>query len=345
MEINGYTYGFFGKRGQYRSKEGIASQDALYDIGVNWMCLAVAVMQKTCISTQMHFSYKDTPSDRDIMAAVERAHARGVKVCLKPMVNCEDHIWRARISFPEGEAGRDPYWDEWFDNYTDFMVYYAELAKECGCEMLCLGCEMCGTEHKEKHWRKLISRVREVYDGKLMYNTNHDHEMVANWYDAIDIIGTSAYYPVGAIFPGEKGNENPGKVMVDGMEYPALVPCADKDVMIRHWEYVAGKLEEVHKKWNKPIMFAEIGCRSAKNCASMPWDFRHTGLPHEEQEQADFYASCLEVFAKKEWFSGIFWWDWSTYIYHTKLEAMEDNGFNIHLKKAEAFLKDYYSKG
>ena len=325
MEIKGYTYGFGGKRGMYRSEKGIKSQDALYDLGVNWVCLALVVEQDTCMSTQMHFDFSKTPSDRDLMAAIKHAHDRGVSVCLKPMVNVKDHIWRARISFPDGEDGKDPYWDAWFKNYTDYMVYYAELAQETGCEMLCLGCEMCGTEHKESHWRALIDAVKQVYTGKLMYNTNHGNEFVAQWYDAVDYIGTSAYYSV-------------------GMTYPSREPNSDRQQMVENWKYVRGKMQEVHEKWGKPILFAEIGCRSAKTCASMPWDFKHTDLPHDEQEQADFFSSCLEVFSKEEWFAGAFWWDWSTYIYDTREEAAADNGFNIHLKQAEKELKDWYAK-
>ena len=33
------------------------------------------------------------------MFAVQRAHENGVRVCLKPMVNCKDGAWRASIDF------------------------------------------------------------------------------------------------------------------------------------------------------------------------------------------------------------------------------------------------------
>lgn len=200
------------------------------------------------------------------------------------------------------------------------MLYYAELAQETGCEMLCIGCEMCGTERKEAHWRKLIADIRAIYDGKLIYNTNHGHEEDVKWFDAVDYVGTSAYFPV-----AEKGG-------------------ATSEMMQEKWKSIRDELYEVHKKWNKKIVFIEIGCRSANGCATMPWDFSHKELPHDEEEQAAFYDSCLSVFADEEWFGGAFWWDWSTYIYDTKEEAMADNGFNIHLKKAENILKDWYSR-
>ena len=197
MEFKGFTYGFAAKRGMFRSKEGIKSQELLYQTGINWLCLAVVLEQETAHSTKIEFDFGANSSDRDIIAAVERAHKNNIKVCLKPMVNCKDGVWRAYINFADSDFdGNDIYWDKWFKSYSDFMIYYAELAEETGCEMLCIGCEMCGTERKEKHWRKLIADIRKVYSGKLVYNTNHGHEDDVKWFDAVDYVGTSAYFPV-----------------------------------------------------------------------------------------------------------------------------------------------------
>lgn len=321
MEMKGFTYGYDGKKGDFRTEGGIKSQELLYETGVNWVCLAIVNNQETAHSFEIEFDYGKSCTDRDITAAVERAHSHGVKVCLKPMVNCKDGVWRAYINFADSDFnGQDIYWDKWFKNYSDYMLYYAELAQETGCEMLCIGCEMCGTERKEAHWRKLIADIRVIYDGKLIYNTNHGHEEDVKWFDAVDYVGTSAYFPV-----AEKGG-------------------ATSEMMQEKWKLIRDELYEVHKKWNKKIVFIEIGCRSANGCATMPWDFSHKELPHDEEEQAAFYDSCLSVFADEEWFGGAFWWDWSTYIYDTKEEAKADNGFNIHLKKAENILKDWYSR-
>ena len=321
MEFKGYTYGFSAKRGMYRAEEGIRSQELLYQTGINWMCLAPCVTQETAHSTKIEFDFGRSCSDRDIMAAAERAHKNNIKVCLKPMLNCRDGVWRAYINFADSDfEGKDLYWDAWFKSYGDFMKYYAELAEETGCEMLCIGCEMCGTERKETHWRKLIAEIREIYSGKLIYNTNHGHEDDVNWFDAVDYVGTSAYFPVAKA----------GGASVAEME--------------KAWEKVRKEMYQVYQKWQKKIVFIEIGCRSARGCATMPWDFLHRDFPHDEDEQANFFDSCLSVFSGEEWFGGMFWWDWSTYIYNDRETAAKDNGFNIHLKKAEQVLKDWYAR-
>ena len=321
MEIKGFTYGYYAKKGLYNSDDGIFSQNALMDTGINWVCLAVPVNQKTFSSTEIYFDFRFNMPDLEIIDTINRFHSRKIKVCLKPMINCSDGVWRALINFPdETMFNQDSYWSKWFEFYGAFLEHYAEIAEYTKCEMFCLGCEMLGTERKEAYWRQTIAKVRAVYSGPLVYNTNHGKEEVAQWYDAIDYLGTSAYYPV------EKA------------------PGATEKEMEVEWEKIASNLEKVSKRLGKKIIFMEIGCRSALGCAQMPWDFTHKEFPWSEDEQANFYESSLAVMTKKDWFMGYFWWDWSTVIYKTKEEASKDTGFNIHLKKAENVICNWYSK-
>jgi hypothetical protein len=337
MEIKGFTYGYDARRGDFRSEGAIKSQDALYDLGVNWVCLSVLNYQDTFYSTQIRFDFARTPTDRDVAFAVARAHERGVKVCLKPMLNSDDHMWRAHISFPDKNMGeKDGYWETWFKSYNAFMLHYAELAEEIGCEMLCIGCEMLGTEHKEENWRDLIAKVRKVYSGKVIYNTNHGKESDAKWFDALDYLGTSAYYSVG------KTREGGGKCESDGSGDFSSLP--EKSAMKAEWEKVRERVNKISDTIGKKYIFVEIGCRSCQGCSAMPWDFFHRDRPCSEDEQAMFYETCLDVFGKEDRFAGVFWWDWSTFIYDTREAASKDIGFNIHLKKAEKVLKEKYAE-
>lgn len=321
MWIKGFTYGWMSKRGAYRTENAISSQDLLFDTGINWMCLAFHVNQKSFSSAEIFFDYRSTVTDRDIAFAAGRAHERGIKVCLKPVINCSDGMWRAYINFPDSDmSGKDRYWDSWFEHYTAFLCHYAELAQDTGCEMFCVGCEMSGTERKEAHWRELLGRIREIYSGPVVYNTNHGREEDVKWFDAVDYIGTSAYYNVGK------------------------APGASKAAMLEEWKKVGTGMKRLSGKLGKQVIFMEIGCRSAKGCAAMPYDFIHQEFEWSEEEQADFYDSCLAAFHKEEWFAGAFWWDWSTEVYQTVDEARKNKGFDIHLKKAEKILREWYVK-
>lgn len=318
-KILGYTYGYMANRGEYRTSQGIKSQELLYELGCNWVCLAIANYQKTFYSTDIYADYSKTPTDRDICAFVQRAKSKGVKVCLKPMLNSEDNMWRAHIGFPDlNMSDMDIYWNKWFKSYTDYMLHYADLAEELKCEMLCIGCEMLGTEHRKEDWLNLIKKVREIYSGKIVYNTNHDHEDSVEWFDVLDYIGTSAYYPVGKY-------------------------GTDLESMKKEWLEIKYRLDAIAESRRKKYLFMEIGCRSALGCAAEPWDFTNI-TDFNEEEQANFYQSCMEVFMDDDNFAGMFWWDWSTYIYDDVKDALQDKGFNIHLKAAEDVVKKFYKK-
>ncbi len=319
MEIKGYTYGYKATRGVYPSSAAVESRNALMETGINWVCLAFSVKQEHYYSTDIFFDYRNSVPDLELISTIQHFHDNGVKVCLKPMIDCKDGVWRALITFPEQNMfNQNVYWTKWFESYSAFLTHYAQIAEYTGCEMFCLGCEMLGTETQEALWRDTIAKVRNVYSGKLTYNTNHGKETIAKWYDAIDYVGTSAYYPV------------------------AEGPNADVSEMRSRWLDIADNLENISKKLGKKIIFMEIGCRSAAGCAAMPWDFMHKEFPFSEEEQANFYESCLSVFSEKDWFAGFFWWDWSPTIYSTREEALNDPDFNIHLKKAEDVIKKYY---
>ena len=317
MFIKGYTYGFDGRRGAYRTEEAALSMARLAALGGDWAALAFVIQQDHFYSTQIRPDYRHTVTDRDVTTAVGKLHALGLKVCMKPMVNCADGVWRAHIHFPEREWGDKDYWHEWFDSYTAFLCHYAEIAEETGCEMFCVGCEMLGTEHKEEYWRKAIAAVRQVYHGELVYNTNHGKEFDVKWWDAVDYIGTSAYYCVA---------EEPGASMAH---------------MKAHWDRHKDRLRELSRvNGGKQIIFMEIGCRSARGCAMMPYDFSHREFPYDEDEQANFYESCMRAMWEEDWFAGFFWWDW-----YTRLPTRQpEMGFSIAGKKAEAVVKEWYAK-
>lgn len=324
MLMKGFTYGWDGRRGMYKTEESFISIKRLAAMGGDWAALAFGVAQETFSSTRFGFDYRYTVTDKEICLAVERMKSLGLKVCLKPVVNCADGVWRARISFPEtefapiGDNKRGSYWEQWFSCYNAFICHYAEIAEDTGCEMLCIGCEMLGTEHKEEYWRKLIDDVRKIYHGKLIYNTNHGAEENVRWFDALDYIGTSAYYTV-----GKEGNT--------------------AEDMLKGWEKVKPRLKAISERFgNKKIVFMEIGCRSAKGCASMPWDFLHRDLPFDEDEQDCFYSSALEAFCNEPWFGGFFWWDWPTRLYDIE-DAKTQRGFAIYGKKAEKTLTEWYT--
>lgn len=316
--IKGFSFGYMVEHNMLGSSKGINSFDKLCELGINWVCLPIVNFQETYHSTVIRADHYKTPTDQQICDFVNNARCRGIKVCMKPMVNTEDGVWRAKIYFPDCHIGNSNYfWEKWFTSYTYFILHYAEIAEELGCEMFCIGCEMISTEEHSDDWLELIWKVRQLYHGKIIYNTNHDREDAYGWFDSLDYIATSAYYPV-----GENG--------------------LDKDKMIQKWNEVKWRLDAIAALRNKKYIFMEIGCRSAQGSSTEPWDFEKFTNP-DMNEQALYYETCLEVFTKSPHFGGVFWWDWPVSLYN-KENANTDISYCIYGKPAEEIVKSYYTK-
>ena len=104
------------------------------------------------------------------------------------------------------------------------------------------------------------------------------------------------------------------------------------------WQPIAARLEDLSQKWDKPVIFTEIGYQSKDGSNNEPWDSDHSGAI-DHQEQADAYTAVFEVFADKDWWNGVFWWAWDT---NPVQGGMANDDYEIHGKPAEDVLRAYY---
>ena len=129
------------------------------------------------------------------------------------------------------------------------------------------------TEHRETEWRMLIAEVRTIYDGPVGYNCDKYGEDHITWWEAVDVIASSGYYP------------------------------------IDDWENQLDRIEEVVKKYQKPFLFSEAGCMNIHGSAQVPnnWELRGE---EDDAEQADWYRAIFSACQKRDWVKGFGIWDW-----------------------------------
>lgn len=357
--IKGYSWGWVGSRGEYGSPAATDSMQKLADTGTSWLCLAFAPDMKTYDTAEILFSEANPrmATDDEIRGAIDLARANGMEVIMKPVVNCADGTWRAWIRFfrpvtdEERAAGvtgeMDPWggaptmregmvrdtqkWDQWWEDYTNYLVHYAKIAEEKQVPALCLGCEMNSTEEFEEKWRSLMAEVRKVYGGLLTYDVNHGSEDNVKWFDAVDFISVSAYHPI-PFAEGESPEQAAGRT------------TSVEDIK-RGLERVRVRMAQLSAKWDKPILFIETGVTSVRGCAHTPWAHIDETLdrPVDQQEQANFYQAQFETFWDEPWFMGWCWWDWPARLYDES-EAATDRTFCVYSKQAEQVLREWYAK-
>ncbi|OPJ64464.1 glycoside hydrolase family 113 [Clostridium oryzae] len=303
--IKGFTFAPFAKRGSYMRKEAYKSLDNLVErVGVNFIILVPNGLQDTPQSEEICYTSNSTVSDEELEAMIYYAKKKGLRVALKPTANCKNGTWRAHINFFDEDVHCEPKWSKWFEAYTAFQLHYASLAEKTGCEMFIAGCEMVMSERREREWRKLISDIRDVYHGAVTYNTDKYQEHNVKWWDCVDVISSSGYYP------------------------------------LNDWERQLDRIEAVVHKFNKPFFFAEAGCMSTQGSSAVPNDWNMEG-DVDLKEQAEWYETMLKACLRRKWISGFVMWDWASNQYSLN-RAESNKGYDVYGKPAEKVIRKYY---
>lgn len=303
--IKGVTFSPFSPKGSLSNKDAKSSIDNLISgTNANYIVLVPNALQETPQSEEIDFTSDATVPDDELIETIDDIHRRGLAVFLKPTVNCKNGAWRAHINFFDHDVPCEPKWSNWFASYTAFQLHFAEIAEKTGCEIFSPGCEMVMSERRSAEWRQLIADIRKVYHGKLTYNTDKYQEDHVDWWDCVDIISSSGYYP------------------------------PDR------WEQELDRIEAVVQKFNKPFFFAECGCMSTSGASKAPNDWTVRGDINLD-EQRNWYISMFEACRKRPWVEGFCLWDWRGRQYPPE-KASSDCGYDIYGKPAQDIVRANY---
>lgn len=229
--------------------------------------------------------------------------------------------WRGEIG-PYWEEGKEEWLDQWFGSYRNFILQFAQIAKEEGVEYFCVATELRQLHEYSNYWERIIREVRGVLDGtgiKILYHANHDDFFKVKFWDKVDFIGISAYYPLS-----------------DG-EYDSV------DDLKKSWNIKLDTIEEWLEQngyQDKPVLFTEVGYVSLKGTTRVPWEFKQKA-PIDEQEQADAYEATLSEIPKRPWLHGLYFWRWTMQQNYPQFNYDFFTPFN---KKAAVIVKRYWQK-
>lgn len=310
MELNnikGITFAPFAHKGVLSKKDAFKSLDAIKErTAANFIMLVPCGLQETAQSDIIRYDTEATMSDTELITIIRYAKKLGFNVGLKPTINCKNGVYRAYVSFFDNEVPNEPCWRNWFNSYTEFQMHYAEIAKAENVDMFVCGSEMVMAESREDDWRRLIKQLRRVYSGILTYNTDKYQEDHVTWWDALDCISSSGYYPIDA------------------------------------WEKELDRIEAIVKKHDMPFIFAETGCMSSSGSSTLPHDWSIRSATNVK-EQERWYEAMFFAVKKRPWIAGEVLWCWSATPYALKKAAV-DWGYDIMGKPAENVVNRYFAK-
>lgn len=303
------------------SEDNTEAITSLVRANVEWVAVIPFLYQKdekTKVMNTPENPKNYSRRDSSFIRSINDLHKKGLRVHLKPHLWMSNG-WRSNITLNTTEE-----WDTWFESYRMNMLRYAKIAAETNVELFCVGTELrTSIKTQPKKWEGLIDEIRIIYKGELTYAANwyDEYEYVSFW-NKLDYIGIQAYFPLTKV-------KNP-----------------DLETIEKGWKKPLKALKAVHEKYEKPILFTEVGYKSEANATIKPWEWSSI-LGSLTQKKSDktqqlAYEALLRQTWNQPWFAGVYIWQWDTRT--TEESAKTDLDFSPRFKTAENVMAKWFGK-
>ena len=283
----------------------------LIKTNIEWVSVIPYFYQETENSTKINtpeevgiWSKRDSAFIKDI----KKLHNKGLFVMIKPHLWMSSG-WRSNINF---DTKND--WNSWFSNYRKNMIHYAKMAQKTNTELFCIGTELRSSlKQRPKKWLDLIKEIKSIYNGKLTYAANWDDTYnFTDFWNEMDYIGVQAYFPL-------TENSNP-----------------NLEEIKNGWNTHIQSLKKLSTRYNKQILFTEIGYRNDLNATKEPWEwgsvFQRFIKKKSDKTQQLAYEALFQKLWREDWFAGLFPWEWTS------------SDFPIYKKPSQNTITIWYSR-
>ncbi len=267
-----------------------------------------------------------------------------------PSPACIGNSWEISASSGQGlQVGILVKEHAWFDNYTDVVVHYAQLAQKDGVPFFIFGSNLSAITidtsatmkstdtyakpwpgdtyicngRRECGWRHVIAAIRGTtyqhatgkgsftgggYTGKLIYeaaapsqgnSTGYEWQSIT-WWDAVDIIGIDADYPILATSKALSA-----QMIADAWKGVGAEIAPDNASP----GGLLAQFETLSTQFNKPVLFLQVGYCSFSNANNQPPGTAPSGTTTlvDQQEQRFDMQGLLIAFSDQPWWLGVIW--------------------------------------
>jgi len=280
---------------------------------------------------QQYGTFRDA-SGEEIAAMIQQTHFRSMKFALMVEVNWDvmrgewqgwdyqQTFWEKSASLLAAKANElvnpteetNQFWDDWFDSYGSFVLNQAQIAQDCGADMLIIGKQIDGavSPGNEQRWRDLIARVKAVYDGLLSYAswTNQDYTQAEFMpYEEMDYI-IIYYY-----------NE------ISTAENPSIAELKESFETFNR-----NKFQPLSEKYDKPVIFL-TPFQSRDYGSKQEWFEPSAPSPDVREDlliQAKMYEALFQAVQDEDWVQGVWTWGYWWRDDFTTMYRSDDSSFN-----------------
>ena len=277
--VHGITISTHGGGRDWGSDAIVPTLEAIRDLGANWV--AIHPYASIDADGSLRWSAIDPENPpAHIVRPIREAHRLGLNICIKPHIAYwrSPFSWRGEITFADDEQ-----WRRFWQDYKKWITQVAAVSGEA--DGFVVGTELDLTLDFEEEWRALIAEVRRHTDAPLTYAANWtDYRRVPFW-DALDVIGIQAYFP-----------------LTDDPDY-------DEEDIRAGWADKMRELSEYSQQHNRNILFTELGYNQSHQAPIEPWDYNVDGV---EALPVQVYCmrTALSAIAAEPRVVGALLWKW-----------------------------------
>jgi len=220
-------------------------------------------------------------SDARLEKVIEMAHNRDLGVLLT--------LTLAISSWQENTFYMQPTnWNSWFENYTQVVNHYADIAEASQVEILAIGNEIPRSHVKRELWNELIDSVRSHYSGDLTYRDNspiYSPESPFPSWDRLDYIGINFWYAATGTYHGHGSDEyHPSvQLMVDSFE-----------------KQLSNSIDPIVVQYDMPVIITELG-PDGYDGSNLDPPTTNCNAKIDNQENVDYVEAALIAAFRRGW--------------------------------------------
>lgn len=271
--------------------------------GVNSIYLTPSYFQKTEISDSI-FRTSETLADSLLIKAIQIATRAGIRVSLKPHINCLNNTPRSGIN-PSN-------YSRWLESYKQCINYYFTLSEQYNLSSFVAGTELDNVSEKPEFFSFLDS-LRYVSSTPILYACSYNHFFETKIWKHVDMLGVNTYYNL------------------DNNTLPSEMAIRES------WNFWLNKLDQESVVHGVPVVITEAGFMSRSNSAVNPGDF--SGKPVCNQTvQKHCYEALLSQTCFFTSIRGIYFWQWEL----GQKGRTDSCDYTPRNKLAEDIVKEYW---
>ncbi len=253
--------------------------DEIKELGATDVSLVVRWAQDDIRASSVERDAVTAP-DEVLVEVMEMCEARSLRVFLLPILHLRQRKrgeWRGKLKPADEEA--------WWSSYGAMITHYARLSQAHKVSLLAVGSELVSMERHQNRWRALIKDVRRVYEGRLTYSANWDHFEPVQFWDALDVVGVTAYQEL------SKADD------------------PDEESLVKGWSAFTRRLRPWAKRHGHKVLITEVGFPSHTQGVARPWDYTPRGEVDLALQLRAFRAT-YRVWNEDPLLEGLFVWNW-----------------------------------